>query len=84
MGRTDLAIDYLSHTIEANKDNPMAKASLQLALVHQYLGSLYLDQGRTDDAIAEFRQSLEIDRGNAETLRMLGKGLATQGQIDEA
>jgi tetratricopeptide (TPR) repeat protein len=83
-GRRDLAIGYLTRAVELNKDNPMARASLRLALIHHNLGSLYLDQGQTEQAIAEFRQALAIDPTNADTLHLLGNALARQGHLDEA
>lgn len=78
------AINYLVRGIESNKDDPMAKANVRLAFAHQYLGSLYLERGERTEAIAEFRQALEIDRSNADVLYLLGDTLRKQGQLDEA
>ena len=83
-GKLELAVNYLLRAIELNQDNPMARSSLQLALIYQYLGSTYMEMGRTEDAVGAFRHSLEIDHTNADTLHMLGNALAAQGQIDEA
>lgn len=83
-GQPDRALGYLSRAVELNKDNPMARSSLQLALIHRTMGSIYLEQGRPQEAVDQLKEALEIDRGNADTLQLLGNALAAQGQLDEA
>lgn len=83
-GKLEAAAGLLNRALELNRDNPMAKSSLQLSLVHQNLGSIYLEMGRPQEAVGEFRAALEIDRANADTLHLLANALVAQGQIDEA
>jgi protein O-mannosyl-transferase len=51
---------------------------------HNNLGTVLTDRGRTDEAIAEFRKSLEINPNNAMAYGNLGILLAGRGQFDEA
>jgi tetratricopeptide (TPR) repeat protein len=83
-GNLEAAAGYLARAVEHNRENPMARTSLQLALVHQLLGEVYMKQGRAEDSAAEFRKVLEIDRTNADALYSLGKALAALGREDEA
>jgi tetratricopeptide (TPR) repeat protein len=83
-GRADLAIGSLSTTAAANRENPLGRASLQLALVNQLLGRLHLEQGQPSRAIQPLRESLAADRANAETLYLLGKAHAASGEPQEA
>ncbi len=78
------ATGYLERAVELSKDNPMARSSLQMAMAHQYLGTLYFAQGQMEEAAEQFRGALEIDRGNADTLHLLGKVLSAQQQYDQA
>lgn len=82
-GEPDRAAAPLERVLELNRDNPMAKASLQLARVHEELAGVYLTQNRAADAVREYQEALAIDRGNADTLHLLGKALITQGQLDD-
>ncbi len=83
-GETDMAVKYLTLAADLNKDNPMAGGSLLLATVHQRLGNIYLDLGRTAEAISELQQTLEINRTDADALRLLGNALEKQGRTAEA
>ncbi len=85
-GKGDLAsaASNLSRIVELNKNNSMAGSNLQLAQAHQSLGGIFLKQNRTADAEKELLQALQIDGGNADTLRLLGNAQAQQGRVDEA
>jgi spermidine synthase len=52
--------------------------------VHNDLGIAYASRGLIDQAIAEFRQSLELDPESAQTLWHLGAALASKGELEEA
>jgi tetratricopeptide (TPR) repeat protein len=52
--------------------------------VHNDLGIAYASRGLMDQAIAEFRQSLQLDPGSAQTAWHLGAALASKGEFDEA
>lgn len=78
------ATSNFSRVVAVNEGNPMAMSNIQLALAHQSLGSIYMTLGKAADAETELRKSLEIDRGNADTLRLLGDAQTAQGKPDEA
>jgi spermidine synthase len=52
--------------------------------VHNDLGIAYAARGLLDAAIAEFRQSLQLDPESARTLWHLGAALASKGELEEA
>ena len=52
--------------------------------VHNDLGIGYASRGLIDQAIAEFRQSLQLDPESAPTLWHLGAALASKGELEEA
>jgi spermidine synthase len=54
------------------------------ANVHNDLGIGYASRGLIDQAIAEFRQSLQLDPDSAQTLWHLGAALASKGELEEA
>lgn len=55
-----------------------------LAVPHIKLGLLYGQTGREKEAIAEFRQALEVQPGNAEAYREMGRTYAAMGLDAEA
>jgi tetratricopeptide (TPR) repeat protein len=83
-GETDRAADRLTSVLARNADNPVAGASLELALAHQLLGRIDLDRQQPAQAAVELQASLEIDRTNADSLYLLGRALAQQGETDQA
>jgi len=52
--------------------------------VHNDLGIAYASRGLIDQAIAEFRESLQPDPESAQTLWHLGAALASKGELEEA
>ena len=52
--------------------------------VHDYLGIALAEKGQLDEAIAEFRQSLQLDPDSARTHWHLGAALASQGASRDA
>jgi tetratricopeptide (TPR) repeat protein len=52
--------------------------------VHNDLGIGYASRGLMDQAIAEFRLSLQLDPDSAETLWHIGAALASKGELQEA
>ena len=54
------------------------------AEVHNDLGIAYASRGLIDQAVAEFRQSLQLDPESARTLWHLGAALASKGELEEA
>jgi tetratricopeptide (TPR) repeat protein len=53
-------------------------------LRHDAVAALYLEGGRIDEAIAEFRQSLRLNNLSAPTHYNLGYALSARGRRDEA
>ncbi|MFO1477011.1 MAG: tetratricopeptide repeat protein [Verrucomicrobiota bacterium] len=51
---------------------------------HANLGNLLVTQGRIDEAIVEFKESLRLRPGAADTHSNFGAALGTQGRLQEA
>jgi len=64
-----------THALEVTTGNYVA---------HTDLGVVLARQGRTDEAIREFREALRIKPGYADGHNKLGRALAEQGRLDEA
>jgi tetratricopeptide (TPR) repeat protein len=62
----------------------MLRADPENPLRHDAVASLYLDGGRLDEAVAEFRQSLRLNPSSAPTQYNLGFALSVLGRRDEA
>ena len=63
------------HTLEKTTNNP---------IIHYNLGNLLASQGKFDDAIKQFRESIRISPGYAKAHNNLGNALLYQGRLDEA
>jgi Flp pilus assembly protein TadD len=63
-----------THTLECTRDNWTA---------HTDLGMAFYQQGRTDDALAQFREAVRINPADEEAQNDLGLALSRQGRIDE-
>jgi len=51
---------------------------------HVALGMEYYEQGKYDEAIAEFQRAIELDPDSSESHRNLGAAYLEQGKLDEA
>jgi Tfp pilus assembly protein PilF len=71
------AEDLAAYTklLRSDPDNPLR---------HDAVAALYLDVGKMDEAIAEFRQSLRLNNAAAPTHYNLGYALSARGRRDEA
>jgi tetratricopeptide (TPR) repeat protein len=83
-GQNDRAAERLTSVLQRNADNPIANASLQIGAAHQLLGRIDLDRHQPALAAAELRAALDVDRTNADTLYLLGRALAQQGETGQA
>jgi protein O-mannosyl-transferase len=64
-----------NHTLACTTNNEMAHYNLGNALYHQ---------GRVDEAIPQYRETLQINPGNANACYNLGRALFQKGKVDEA
>jgi tetratricopeptide (TPR) repeat protein len=62
----------------------MMQGDPQNPLRHDAVATLYLDAGRYNEAIAEFRQSLQLNPDSAPTQYNLGFALSARGRREEA
>ncbi|MBV8896467.1 MAG: VCBS repeat-containing protein [Acidobacteriaceae bacterium] len=74
-GFPDQALPYLERVLERSPNN---------ARVQTVVGQMYLDDERLKEAEQAFRQSLAVNKDNAEALNGLGLTLAKQGRAAEA
>ncbi len=74
-GEPERAIEQLHHTLSLAPDFMNA---------HLFLGQAYLELGRDADAIAEFRQGMEIGAHEPTLVGALASLLASAGERDEA
>jgi len=54
------------------------------AETHDYLGNALLQKGKTDEAIAQFQQALQINPDHLDVHNDLGSVLLQRGRVDEA
>jgi tetratricopeptide (TPR) repeat protein len=75
--RKAVADDLAAYTklLRQDPENPLR---------HDAVAALYLDAGRLDQAIAEFRESLRLNPQSAPTRYNLGFALSSSGRRDEA
>lgn len=64
-----------THTLACTSDNFMA---------HYGLGHALFDQGKVEEAIAQYQAALEINPDYAEACNNLGNALLQEGKVDEA
>jgi tetratricopeptide (TPR) repeat protein len=62
LGRLKLAEEFLARAIAGLPDQ---------AIMYDHLGDVYLQQGRPDDAIGQWREALRLDPDNDEVRRKL-------------
>ncbi len=76
--RAPEAKEYLERAVQRNSNNP------GYAAVYYKLGVASANRGQFDEAIAAFREALEIKPDYVEARNNLGAALQSQGRIDEA
>jgi len=83
---TILAADFRrkAHTEDLAAYTRLLRGDPDNPLRHDAVASLYLDAGQLDQAIAEFRESLRLNRESAPTQYNLGFALSARGRRDEA
>lgn len=84
LGQTDEAIKAFATILAQNRGNPYAQVSQRLETARYYLGRIYREQGKLDQAINELRLALAIDRGDADVLLELGRAFQAKGSSADA
>ena len=69
------SLTLFRHAVEVTRNNDMA---------HNNLGLLLADEGRLDEAVAQYQESLRINPGFSFARNNLGNALMMKGQLDEA
>jgi superkiller protein 3 len=69
---------------EAESHYRQALAGRPTAETHNGLGYVLARQGRTDEAIAEFRKAIDVDPKFTPAYNNLADALAQQGKLEEA
>ena len=69
---------------EAESHYRQALAGKPTAETHNGLGYVLARQGRTDEAVAEFRKAIDVDAKFTPAYNNLAEALAKQGKLEEA
>jgi tetratricopeptide (TPR) repeat protein len=76
---------YLKQRTPGQRPSLPASGGVQdYALTHTSLGQTLLNQGKTEEAVAEFRKAVELDPHSIFEHDLLGGALLIQGKTDEA
>jgi tetratricopeptide (TPR) repeat protein len=73
-GQYDRALDAINRKLETRPDGPG---------LHEYLGLVYEQQGRTGEAIEEFQKAINLSQG-IDGMGSLGHAYAISGKLSEA
>ena len=84
LGQSDQAVQALVTIIAQNKDNPYAEVNRRLEAAHYYLGQIYREQGKLDEAINELRTAIGLNRADADALYELGLAFLAKGENADA
>jgi tetratricopeptide (TPR) repeat protein len=84
LGQYDKAVPDFEKAVEIGLTGEMAGIDPVLAAAYFGLGSIAMEQGRTQDAIDSFTKSIDITRTDADTLLALSNALLAAGRPDEA
>jgi tetratricopeptide (TPR) repeat protein len=84
LGLYDKAIPDYEKAVEVGATGEMAGIDPVLAAAYYGLGTIALEQGRTQDAVDSLTKSIEISRTDADTLLALANALLAADQPDKA
>jgi DNA-binding winged helix-turn-helix (wHTH) protein/tetratricopeptide (TPR) repeat protein len=73
-GQYDRALDLINRKLETSSNSP---------LLHEWLGLVYEQQGRTGEAIEEFQKAISLSQG-VDALGSLGHIYAVSGKLGDA
>ena len=83
-GSLNAALPPLERVAELNQENFFRKTLRELQPVYYHLGTIYAAQGRGEKAIGAFKEALEIDRVDADSLYGLAMVYLAQGDLEQA
>jgi protein O-GlcNAc transferase len=75
VGRSDIAVAFISKAIALKSDEPA---------MHSNLGNALKGVGRLDEAIASYRRAIELKADFTDAYGNLGNALGDRGQLEEA
>lgn len=83
-GELDAAAADFTKVIEIGLGGEMANVDPMLQTAYYGLGAIALAQDRADDAIDSLLKALAINRGDADTMNLLGAAYVKAGQAEKA
>lgn len=84
LNRLDEAIADYQAVIDIAKGGEMATVDPTLEAAYYGLGSIALQQGRADEAVAFLQAALTIQRSDADAMYLLGKAYLATGRVEDA
>ncbi|MEX1258724.1 MAG: tetratricopeptide repeat protein [Gemmatimonadota bacterium] len=87
LGRSDEAgesVDRLRELDAAADDSFPAELGNRIAVDHSRLGDLYMQAGRAEDAVEEYRKALEIRPWFVDIRNRLAQGFVAMGELEDA
>jgi tetratricopeptide (TPR) repeat protein len=83
-GQLDEALFYLQKALAVRSGSEHPHYKLSLAIIHESMGNVLARKGRPDEAIAQFRQSIEAKPDYPDAHYNLGTVLFKKGDLDGA
>jgi tetratricopeptide (TPR) repeat protein len=84
LGETDKARTDFQAVVDIAKSGEMAKVDPMLEAAYFGLGSIAIEQGKPDEAVAQLEKALAITRSDADALNLIAAAYAATGQTDKA
>jgi tetratricopeptide (TPR) repeat protein len=81
-GEFERANENFQAVIDLSQEEDISGKLVQSS--YYYLGSMALDQGKPDEAVAHFQKATDLERSDADAWYMLGIAYKENGQLDEA
>ncbi len=83
-GNAELAIDNFDKALALSKEPDFTPTNSSLAMVHYYLGKIYLERGELSSSDQELTESLWFSPTNADAIYLLGKVYESEGNMTAA
>jgi Flp pilus assembly protein TadD len=78
------AIEHYRKALGPGSDSPFGRDELLTSVAHTGLGSILMEQGKRDDAIAEWNEAIRINPLDVGVHNNLGAALSMKGRTEEA